>query len=162
MTRITTALAAILSLASIPLCAQDLQKGLDAYEVGDYTNAIKEWRPLADQGDVQAQYHLGQMYKYGKGVPQGYADAVKWYGLAAEQGNVLSQLSLGRFYQFGEGVIQDNVMAHMWYNLAAAGGSRWGITSRDKIAKEMTSEDISKAQGMASECMISGYKKCGD
>ena len=71
MSRITTALAAVLSLASIPLGAQDLQKGLDAYEAGDYTNAIKEWRPLADQGDVQAQYHLGQMYKYGKGVPQG-------------------------------------------------------------------------------------------
>ena len=156
MSRITTALAAVLSLASIPLGAQDLQKGLDAYEVGDYTNAIKEWRPLADQGDVQAQYHLGQMYKYGKGVPQGYADAVRWYGLAAEQGNVLSQLSLGRFYQFGEGVIQDNVMAHMWYNIASANGHDKAARWRDERAGLMTPAAIEKAQAMARECMSSG------
>ena len=27
----------------------DSQKGLDAYNAGDYATAMKEWRPLAEQ-----------------------------------------------------------------------------------------------------------------
>ena len=30
----------------------DLQKGLDAYERGDYATALKEWTPLAGQRDA--------------------------------------------------------------------------------------------------------------
>ena len=64
-------------------------------------------------------------------------------------------------YEYGLGVLQDNVMAHMWSNIGAANGNELGGTNRDKIAKKMTSADISKAQQMARECMSSGYKKCG-
>ncbi len=56
-------------------------------------------------------------------------------------------------------------MAHMWYNIGSANGSAngsdCGVENRDNIAKKMTSEDISKAQVMARECMSSNYKKCG-
>ena len=52
-------------------------------------------------------------------------------------------------------------MAHMWFNIAAANGYEVGRTNRDSIAKEMNLEGIEKAQAMASECMIRGYKKCG-
>ena len=37
----------------------DFQTGYDAYERGDYETALKEWRPLADQGDARAQTLLG-------------------------------------------------------------------------------------------------------
>ena len=49
----------------------------------------------------------------------------------------------------------------MWYNIGAANGNERGGTNKDKIAKNMTSEDISKAQGMARECMNSNYQDCG-
>ena len=29
----------------------DFQKGLDAAESGDYATALKEWKPLAEQGN---------------------------------------------------------------------------------------------------------------
>ena len=37
------------------------------YKLGDYSTALKEWKPLAEQGYAQAQSNLGVMYEYGKG-----------------------------------------------------------------------------------------------
>ena len=63
------------------------QDGWGAYERGDYQTALREWRPLATQGNAPAQFNLGLMYDHGYGVPQDDAEAVKWYRLAAEQGD---------------------------------------------------------------------------
>ena len=41
----------------------DFQKGGDAYNRGDYATALREWKPLAEQGDAGAQYGLGVMVK---------------------------------------------------------------------------------------------------
>ena len=82
MTRITFAIATVLSLAFTPLAAQDFQKGYDAAQAGDFATALQEWTPLAEAGDAQAQYNLGLMYKRGFGVLQDYAEAVRWYRLA--------------------------------------------------------------------------------
>ncbi len=46
------------------------QEGLDAYNRGDYDTALKEMRPLAEQGVAAAQHNLGVMYRMGHGVPQ--------------------------------------------------------------------------------------------
>jgi TPR repeat protein len=37
---------------------QDFGKGLAAAQSGDFATALKEWRPLAEQGDAQAQIIL--------------------------------------------------------------------------------------------------------
>ncbi len=58
-------------------------EGFAAYKRGDYATALREWRPLAEQGDADAQYNLGNIYKNGKGVPQDYAQAHMWFNLAA-------------------------------------------------------------------------------
>ena len=85
----------------------DFQKGVDAYEKGDYATALKEWTPLADQGHAKAQYNLGVAYANGEGVLQDYKTAVKWYILSAEQGNAKAQYNLGIMYDNGQGVIQE-------------------------------------------------------
>ena len=72
-----------------------------------------------------------------------------------------AQYNLEVMYQNGLGVLQDNTVAHMWYNIAAANGMLDSGRLREQIASSMTSVDISKAQAMASECMNSGYQKCG-
>ena len=76
-----------------------------SYENGDYATALREWEPLAEQGNVSAQYNLGQMYRRGQGVPQNYKTAVKWYRLAAEQGYASAQFNLGLMYDIGKGEI---------------------------------------------------------
>jgi len=60
-------LAVLLGSAGVSESA-DFQKGFDAYERGDYTTALREWTPLAEQGDADAQYVLGLMYHNGLGV----------------------------------------------------------------------------------------------
>ena len=37
-------------------------ESLAAAKRGDYATALREWRPLAKQGDADAQYNLGVMY----------------------------------------------------------------------------------------------------
>ncbi len=48
----------------------------------DYAAAIRWYRKAADQGNADAQYHLGVMYDKGRGVTQDYIQAHMWYSLA--------------------------------------------------------------------------------
>ncbi len=104
----------------------DYQKGLSALAKGDYATALREWKPLAEQGYASAQSNLGLMYDKGLGVLQDYKTAVKWYKLAAEQGYAKAQSNLGLMYRKGLGVLQDYVYAHMWGNIAASNGNEGG------------------------------------
>ena len=70
-----------------PAWGQDFEKGQDAYVRGDYATALREWRPLAEQGDAEAQFRLGVMYANGRGVALDIAEAWKWWRKAAQQGH---------------------------------------------------------------------------
>ena len=161
MNRITLILATVLSLAFTQVTAQDFNKGSEAYMAGDYATALKEWKPLAEQGNANAQYNLGIMYDIGNGVLQDFAEAAKWWLLSAEQGHAQAQRNLGLMYELGTGVLQDNVTAHMWLNIASANGNEQAGFFRNKLGALMTGSDISKATTMAKECMKNDYKKCG-
>jgi len=78
-----------------------LEKAWAAYKRGDNTTALREWRPLAKQGNADAQDKLGWMYEHGKGVPQDYSTALKWYKLAAEQDHLDAISRVATFYQNG-------------------------------------------------------------
>ena len=93
-----------------------------AYEVGDYATALELFRPLAEQGNPSAQFHLGLMYDDGRGVPQDDTEASRWFRRAAEQGHAKAQFNLGVMYTLGEGVPQDDKEAVRWYRLAAEQG----------------------------------------
>ena len=97
-------------------------EGLAAYQRGDYATAIRELRPLAKQGNTNAQFNLGIMYSEGKGVPQDYAEAVKWHRKAAEQGDAEAQYNLGVMYGNGLSVPQDYAEAVGWWHKAAEQG----------------------------------------
>ena len=94
-----------------------------AYLNQDYATALRELKPLAEQGDPRSQYAVGWMYRNGEGVPQNYKIAIKWYRLAAEQGYAEAQKSLGLMYQFGEGIAPNHQDASKWYRLAAEQGN---------------------------------------
>jgi TPR repeat protein len=115
-------LAMLLGSAGMSWSA-DFQKGLTAYDSGDYATALREWTPLAEQGLAKSQYNLGLMYKKGTGILQDYKTAVKWYRLAAEQGDAFAQSNLGVMYEDGKGVPQDYKTAVKWYRLAAEQGN---------------------------------------
>ena len=126
-------------------------EGVAAYKRGDYATALREWRPLAKQGNAIAQSNLGFMYGKGLGVTQDYAEAVKWFRKAAEQGDTGGQYNLGGMYYNGHGVPQDYVQAHMWYNLVASQDGKAAAKLRDMVAERMTPAQISEAQKLARE-----------
>ncbi|MEC7489938.1 MAG: tetratricopeptide repeat protein [Pseudomonadota bacterium] len=132
-------IAVLLGSAGMSLSA-DYQKGLTAYQSGDYATALREWKSLAEQGNARAQFSLGVMYRKGRGVPQDDKTAVKWYTLAAQQGNEYAQVNLGYMYDYGQGVPEDFKTAMKWYILAAEQGDaraqEWMKQHRNMIAKE--------------------------
>lgn len=95
MKRIWTVMAAgtILSFAQ-PLMA-DVKTGVDAWQQGDYGKAVAEWLPLAQTGDADAQFNMGQAYKLGRGVKTNMAAAMDWYRKASAQGHKRAEDNLG-------------------------------------------------------------------
>ena len=122
--------------------------------------AVSWFTLAAEQGNANAQYNLGVMYANGDGVPENDKTAVKWFTLAAEQGSANAQDYLGFMYEYGDGVLTDTKRAYMWYNLGSYNGRETARKNKDKIAKDMTPADISKAQDMSSRCLESNYTDC--
>ena len=131
----------------------DFAEGWAAALRGDYASALRELKPLAEQGDATSQNALGAIYTHtsGRDVPQDYAEAAKWYRKAAEQGHVVAQANLADIYTKGQGVPQDYVQAHLWWNLAGAKGSVWNLKNRDSVAEKMTPAQIAEAEKLARE-----------
>ena len=116
------ALASPLSMAGGAV-AGPFEDAQGAHGKSDYATALRLWRPLADQGNAEAQYALGFMYDGGQGVPKNYARAAKWWRLAADQGHTFAQYNLGTLYDNGNGVPQNKAEALKWYHLAAERGN---------------------------------------
>ena len=119
MRRIVSALLLLVASSSV---VADFAAGLEAYLRGDYATALREFRPLAEQGVAAAQFNLGLMYDNGDGVPEDARQAVFWYRKAAEQGIAAAQFNLGLMYANGEGVPEDARQAVFWYRKTAEQG----------------------------------------
>lgn len=99
------------------------EDGEEAYVRGDFQSALEAWRPLAEQGNADAQNMLGYMYRFGEGVEPNYELARKWYRLAADKGNPTAQNNLGVMYRLGLGGDQDFQEAFYWFRRAADQGN---------------------------------------
>ena len=118
-TAVFFAAAAILLAACSGPARADLDAGVDAWERGDYATAYREWKPLAEQGDSDAQFNLGTWYYHAE---NDYPSAARWFREAAQQGHPLAQHDLGSLYVLGQGVPQSDAEAARWFQLAAEQG----------------------------------------
>ena len=87
--------AALIAFVAAPLSGQSVKAGIDAWQRADYAGAIAIWRPLAETGDADAQFNLGQAYRLGKGVPLDLGAAQMWFERAATRGHLDAQTTLG-------------------------------------------------------------------
>jgi uncharacterized protein len=85
------------------VAAGPFEDGAAAYKKGDYATALRLLGPLAEEGNVAAQFNLGLMYQLSQGVPQDDEAATSWYRKAAEQGLADAQYNLGFMYANGPG-----------------------------------------------------------
>jgi TPR repeat protein len=106
----------------VPSYAADFDAGWLAVQRGDFHTALVEFRPLAEEGNADAQFNLGVMYENGNGVVPDFTEAVKYYRLASAQGSARAQTNLGWMYERGDGVGRDYQQAAALYRLAAEQG----------------------------------------
>ncbi|HJQ61074.1 MAG TPA: tetratricopeptide repeat protein [Vineibacter sp.] len=112
-------------LATVPpgtLAAPPLDAVNAAIDRGDHENAIRLLRPLADQGDANAQFRLGFMHQLGMGVAVDDVEAATWYRKAALQAHAEARYRLGMLYAAGIGVSRNATEASRWLRLAAHQG----------------------------------------
>ncbi len=102
------------------------EEGLNYYNGNgvkkDYKQAFDKFEMATWFENRNAQYYLGQCYKYGRGVEYNKWLAFKWYKKAAEQGHKDAQYALGECYSIGSGVERNDTESFKWYKKAAEQG----------------------------------------
>lgn len=110
-----------------------------AFQKGKYETAYELWKPLAMNGDAEAQNYLGIQYTLGLGVNKDYKEAVKWYEMAARTNFPDAQKNYGDMFYNGRGVSQDYYKAFIWYFAASQQGHQIArnalenLTSQNKL-----------------------------
>lgn len=121
---------AAFALVAQPSIATPLGDGLAAYASGDFGRAMQILRPLAEDGNEDAQLMLGFMYHDGEGVPRSNVHAYVWFSLSMSNADPTSQ---------------------DFHDAAQA---------RDMTERAMTSAEIKLGTEMAYRCQAQHYKNC--
>lgn len=111
-------IAVAILLFSAPAAGQTTAAGIEAWQRGDPAAAVAIWQPLAEKGDPDAAFNLGQAYRLGKGVGLDLSKAQLWYQRAAAKGHLEAQTVVGLLlFQNG-----DRAGAMKWLRPAAEAG----------------------------------------
>lgn len=114
----------VLLLATPASAAGDgFADGVAAVERGDLAGAVAIFRPLAEAGDVAAQYNMGLAYANGSGVERDDAEAVRWLRRAAAADYAMAELMLGIMETYGRGTPVDLPRAAQLFERAALHGN---------------------------------------
>ena len=154
--------AALLIWAAAPLSAQSVTAGIDAWQRADYSGAVAIWRPLAERGDADAEFNLGQAYRLGRGVPTNLAAAKTWFERAANQGHIDAETTLGLLlFQNGDqaeglkllkkAADQDEPRAELVYGTALVNGD--GVTQDPVLGYAYVSRAADQGLGPAKETL---------
>lgn len=116
-------LCGMLVLGIGPAAAANGADAAAAYEAGDYREALRLFRPLAERGNAEAQYYLGLMYEKGNGVSKDQERMRTWYTRAAEGGHARAQYKLAVGYAYGlAGLPRSDEDAVKWLQQSAQSG----------------------------------------
>ena len=86
------------------------------------TSEFGRIKELAEEGDVNAQFRLGDYYYNGCYTPTDYEKAFEWFKRASEGGHIEAMYTVGMMYLEGEIVQQDSNKALKWLKKAAEAG----------------------------------------
>lgn len=106
----------------------NLDQSMDEIEklirLRDYSEAVNRLKPLAENGDPEAQYRLAGLYRAGKGVSRDLDKASEIYRQAATAGHADAQFSLALLIEKSNDSPSSRRQARRWYKKAAAQGHR--------------------------------------
>jgi len=114
----------------------------------DDGEAVRWYRLAAEQDDPEGTTNLGTMYLQGRAVERDFAQAFQLFRKAAEQGHAVAQNNLALMYANGQSVPRDYAWAYAWLDLATERISGCAEL-RDRIGKEMTSDEMTRARDLS-------------
>ena len=138
-----------------------LRTAAGAYERKDYALAVSLWRPLANQGNAEAETLLGAMYWSGEGVARDHREAARLYLSAAQKGYARAQNDIGFMLGFGEGIPpRDDVQAYKWLALAVANYTARNQDRRDQAVKDLATvrARLAPAQFREAEALVRAFR----
>ena len=86
-------------------------------------DAVESMRELAENGDIHAQYFMGELYRDGPLLPPDWVMARYWFDKAAKQGYVAAQYALGKLYLSDDASVHDPELGIQWLEYAAYNGN---------------------------------------
>ena len=117
----------------------------------DYSEAFKWYQRSAQGNNAMGLFHNGRMYYNGFYVSRDDREAEKLFIKAIQKGHIKAQYYLGMLYEDGITDVrgEDPVLAHMWYNIAASNGLEDAAIARDRVAEDLTTDQINHAHESA-------------
>lgn len=120
---------------------------------GEYQAALAWLKAAAERGHAEAEYLLGEAYLDGRGVAQDFRAALAAFTKAANHGHLEAEYQLGLFHRDGMGTEPSKEAAYVWLNVAAARGHVEAPRLREKLAANMSRDELSRAQENSSQVM---------
>ena len=115
--------------------------------------ALQYFSMAAEQGHVESQFELGQMYAQGLGTVQRFEEAVKWYERAAKQGHAKAQFNLAFMISHGQGAEESLLKAYEWYRISHLCGYDIAKQSMDVTRKKLSAGEVEMADWRADSFM---------
>ncbi len=110
--------------------------------------AIALLTPLADQGHLEAQTLLGEIYCRDELVLKpNYPKAFELFKSAADKGHIRAQINLAKMYFNGLGTKQDYQQAYYWAKIAMIKDKLGAYQLVDAAAKQLTQQQMSELDG---------------
>lgn len=100
-----------------------LAKGMELGHAKQFEEAMALLLPVAQSGNMSAQFAVGSMYSSGMGVPQSKVQARIWLEQAAVQGHPMANFNLGIHFDLGLETDPDPPKALAYYRRAAELGN---------------------------------------
>lgn len=107
-------------------------------EASDLNAAMTWFRKAADQGDVDGELALANVFGTDLYGSRNDAEAFKWYKQAADAGSAEGQYKTGHNYEKGAGIPADMNLAIYWYKKAA--------TQDNEIEKQLSEDALLRLQ----------------
>lgn len=98
----------------------------------DWYAAFRSWMPLAQNGDVKAQYNIGRCYARGNGTDVDLEEANVWYLKAAEQNDPRAYHNLSILYEDSKFQKYDIDKSKYYFEKAISLGEHRAIATQQK------------------------------
>jgi TPR repeat protein len=138
-------------------------KGVAAYDSGQYEDAFKIFHDLAENDDLAAMRNVALMYRRGQGVPRNPQKALDWFERAAEAGLGTAQADLGVMLLDGEAGDPEPHEAIMWLTYASDAGHAGAQFRLGQLYEkgEYVSQNLELAKRLYAEAAARGHSEAG-